>query len=44
MKLDLASINYINAFERLTGAKVKDCIIENGKLTFRIGAFNRIQW
>ena len=34
MKLDLESINYINVFEKITGAKIKDCIVENGRLMF----------
>ena len=36
MKLTLDSINNINLFESLTGAKVKDCIQEEGKLLFLI--------
>lgn len=36
MKLTLDSINNINLFENLTGAKVKDCIQEDGKLLFLI--------
>ena len=34
MKLDLNTINYINAFEKLTHANVKDCIVENNLLIF----------
>ena len=36
MKLTLESINNINLFENLTGAKVKDCIMENNKLVFLV--------
>ena len=36
MKLTLDSINNINIFENLTGAKVKDCFSENGKLVFLV--------
>src|SRR3989344_693666 len=36
MKLTIESINNINLFESLTGAKVKDCIQEEGKLIFLI--------
>lgn len=40
MKLDITSINFINVFENLTGAKVKDCIIEEGKLIFIVDESN----
>ena len=40
MKLDITSINFINVFENLTGAKVKDCIIEEGKLVFVVDEAN----
>jgi len=36
MKLTIESINNINLFESLTGAKVKDCIIEENKLIFLV--------
>lgn len=36
MKLTLDSINNINLFESLTGAKVKDCIQEGGVLIFLV--------
>lgn len=36
MKLTLDSINNINLFESLTGAKVKDCVNENGVLIFLV--------
>ena len=36
MKLTLDSINNINVFERLSGAKVKDCIKEEGRLIFLV--------
>ncbi len=36
MKLTLDSINNINLFENLTGAKVKDCISEDGVLIFLV--------
>ncbi len=36
MKLTLDSINNINLFENVTGAKVKDCILDEGKLIFLI--------
>ena len=36
MKLTIESINNINLFENLTGAKVKDCIIEENKLIFLV--------
>jgi len=36
MKLTLESINNINLFESLTGAKVKDCISEDGILVFLV--------
>lgn len=36
MKLTLDSINNINLFENLTGAKVKDCLQEEGKLVFLV--------
>ena len=34
MKLTIETINNINVFENLTGAKVKDCITEGSKLIF----------
>jgi len=34
MKLTLESINFINLFEKITRARVKDCIIEDKKLIF----------
>lgn len=34
MKLTLESIQQINLFERLTGAKVKDCFVDESVLTF----------
>ena len=36
MKLTLDSINNINLFENLTGARVKDCITEERKLIFLV--------
>ena len=36
MKLTLESINNINLFENLTGAKVKDCFSEEGVLIFLV--------
>ena len=36
MKLTLDSINNINVFENLTGAKVKDCIQDDGILIFLV--------
>ncbi len=36
MKLTQESINNINLFETLTGAKVKDCLQEDGKLVFLV--------
>lgn len=36
MKLTLDSIKNINLFESLTGAKVKDCIQEDGVLVFLV--------
>ena len=36
MKLTQDSINNINLFENITGAKVKDCIQDEGKLIFLI--------
>lgn len=34
MKLTIETINQINFFENMTGAKVKDCVSEEGKLIF----------
>ena len=34
MKLDSLSIQSINLFENITGAKVKDCFEDRGELTF----------
>lgn len=36
MKLTLDSITHINLFENLTGAKVKDCFQDEGKLVFLV--------
>ncbi|MEK6948312.1 MAG: NusA-like transcription termination signal-binding factor [Nanoarchaeota archaeon] len=36
MKLTIDSINNINLFENLTGARVKDCITEERKLIFLV--------
>ena len=36
MKLTTDTIETINLFESLTGAKVKDCISENGKIIFLV--------
>jgi len=36
MKLTLKTINYMNLFENVTGARVKDCIEEDGKLIFLV--------
>ncbi len=36
MKLTIEAINNINIFENLTGAKVKDCVNQDGKLIFII--------
>ncbi len=36
MKLTLESINNINLFENLTGAKVKDCLIDEEGLLFLV--------
>ncbi len=36
MKLTVDSINNINVFESLTGARVKDCISDNGELVFLV--------
>ena len=36
MKLTLDSIAHINLFENLTGAKVKDCFQDEGKLVFLV--------
>ena len=34
MKLTIETINNINVFENITGAKVKDCVSEGSKLIF----------
>ena len=36
MKLTIESINNINLFENLTGARVKDCVTEERKLIFLV--------
>src|SRR3989344_723324 len=36
MKLTLDSINNINLFENLTGARVKDCFDDEGKIVFLV--------
>lgn len=36
MKLTTDSIKTINLFESLTGAKVKDCLTEDGKIVFLV--------